>query len=73
MTWKKTVYVDNQQITLDLPASFRSKRVTVVVEDIADEREAKLKLMQEAAVDPLYQADMADVQNDFQAIDGETL
>ena len=65
--------VDDQRITLDLPASFRSKRVTVVVEDIADEREAKFRLMQEASTDPLYLADMADVQNDFQGIDGETL
>ncbi len=73
MTWKKTVKVDNQQIILDLPAAFRSKTVTVVVEDVADEREEKLKMMREAAVDPLYMADMADVQNDFLTIDGETL
>ena len=65
--------VDNQRITLDLPASFRSKRVTVVVEDIADERAAKLNLMREASTDLLYLADMQEVQADFQAIDGESL
>ena len=73
MTWKKVIRVDSQQVVLDLPASFRRKRVMIVVEDITDEREAKLKLMEEAATDPLYLSDMIDVQNDFQAIKGETL
>ena len=73
MTWKKVIRVDSQQVVLDLPASFRRKRVMIVVEDITDEREAKLKLMEEAATDPLYLSDMIDVQNDFQAIEGETL
>lgn len=73
MTWKKIVRVSDQQIILDLPDSFHQKRVMIVVEDIADERADKIKLMREAANDPLYLADMQEVQDDFRAIDGETI
>lgn len=73
MTWKKIVRVSDQQIILDLPDSFQQKRVMIVVEDIADERADKIKLMRDAANDPLYLADMQEVQADFRAIDGETL
>lgn len=65
--------VSDQQIILDLPDSFQQKRVMIVVEDIADERADKIKLMRDAANDPLYLADMQEVQADFRAIDGETL
>ena len=73
MTWKKIVRVSDQQIILDLPDLFQQKRVMIVVEDIADERADKIKLMRDAANDPLYLADMQEVQADFRAIDGETL
>lgn len=73
MTWKKIVRVSDQQIILDLPDSFQQKRVMIIVEDIADERADKIKLMRDAANDPLYLADMQEVQADFRAIDGETL
>ncbi len=73
MTWKKIVRVDNQQVILDLPNSFRQKRILIVVEDLVDERADKFNLMREASTDPLYLADMEEVQTDFRAIDGETV
>jgi hypothetical protein len=73
MIWKKIVRVNDQQVILDLPASFQQKRVIIVVEDITDERATKVRLMQQAAADPLYLADLNEAQTDFRIVDDETL
>ena len=65
--------VSNQQLVLDLPESFQQKRVMVIIEDLIGTQASKLELMKQAASDPLYLADQAEVQDDFRSIDGETM
>ena len=43
----------------------------VIVDDELNLREDKMALMQKAALDPLYLADMAEVEEDFDFADSE--
>jgi hypothetical protein len=73
MTWTQITSVEGGQLILTLPASFESKKVKVVVEDLPEKWAAKWQLMQQAAKDPLFLADMEEINQDFDAIDGENL
>ena len=67
MTFKKTYNVDkDNQLIIDLPESFRSKKkVSVTIEDIDENREIKIALLKTASNDPLYLADIAGIEADF--------
>lgn len=73
MTWTQIIAVEGGQLVLTLPPSFDSKKVKVIVEDLPDKWSAKWQLMQQAAKDPLFLADMNEVNKDFDAIEGETI
>jgi hypothetical protein len=63
-----------KQILVDLPEYFRKKsRVLIVLDDSIDSNSEKMELMKHAKNDPLFQADINDVTEDFQAIDNEIL
>ena len=63
-----------KQILVDLPESFSKKsRVLIVLDDSIDSNSEKMELMKHAKNDPLFQADINDVTEDFQAIDNEIL
>ena len=63
-----------KQILVDLPEYFRKKsRVLIVLDDSIDSNSEKRELMKHAKNDPLFQADIKDVTQDFQAIDNEIL
>ncbi len=63
-----------KQILVDLPEYFRKKsRVLIVLDDSIDSNSEKRELMKHAKNDPLFQADIKDVTEDFQAIDNEIL
>lgn len=73
MTWTSIVNVDEGEVTLKLPANFKNKTVLISVEDVESQKAAKLRHMQSAATDPLFLADIDEVQADFRAIDGESV
>ena len=49
------------------------QQVTVVIEDVIDTKAQKLEQLKTVLNDPLFLADIKEVQNDFDAVDPETL
>jgi len=75
MTFEKTydVQKDNRLI-IKLPERFRSKkRVKVIIEDVDDSRQEKIKLLRNASKDPLFLSDINEVNSDFSDSDNELL
>lgn len=74
MTYRQVCKVTNNQVVINLPPSFVNKpEVTVVIDDVTDTKTQKLEQLQAALNDPLFLADIKEVQNDFDSIDHETL
>jgi hypothetical protein len=74
MTYKIVCAVKNNQVVFTLPPDFSDKKmVTVYVNDHIDERAQKLELLRMAMNDPIFNADIKEVNDDFNAIDSETL
>lgn len=74
MTLRKICEIKNNQLTLNLPDSFKGKKkVLVIVDDAVDGNAKKLALLKKAAADPLFVADVKEVNNDFGSVDHETL
>lgn len=71
MIWTKVIDVQKDQLILNLPDSFRSKKVRVVVEDIGESWTTKVQRMQLAQNDPLFLADLNEVEADFNFSDDE--
>jgi hypothetical protein len=74
MTYKQVCKVTNNQVVINLPPNFVNKQqVTGVIEDVFDTKAQKLEQLKAALNDPLFLADIKEVQNDFDAVDHETL
>jgi len=74
MIFRQICTVKNNQVVITLPPNFvNKKQVTVVIDDIVDNRSQKLALLKEAANDPLFLADIEEVHKDFESIDNETI
>jgi len=75
MTFKQTYEIQkDNQLLINLPDGFKKKkRVMVIIEDIKEEQEDKFKLMKKAAKDPLFLADIEEVNEDFKNIDKELI
>jgi hypothetical protein len=74
MTHKQVCKVTNNQVVINLPPNFVNKQqVIVVIEDVFDTKAQKLEQLKAALNDPLFLADIKEVQNDFDAVDHETL
>ena len=74
MTYKQVCKVTNNQVVINLLPNFVNKQqVTVVIEDVIDTKAQKLEQLKAALNDPLFLADIKEVQNDFDAVDHETL
>lgn len=73
MTYKKTYNIQkNNQLVIDLPDSFRSKKkVRVTIEDIDEHRNEKISLLKKAASDPIFLSDIAEIDSDFRYSDSE--
>ncbi len=73
MTFKKTFDVQkNNQLVIDLPERFRSKKkVSVTIEDIDESREEKISLLKNAVSDPLFLSDISEIVADFSNSDSE--
>lgn len=74
MTYKIVCPVQNNQVILTLPPDFKDKnQVTVYIDDQVDLKSSKLESLKMASNDPLFLADIREVNNDFDFIDNETL
>ena len=73
MTFEKTYEVQkDNRIIIKLPERFKSKkRVKVIIEDIDDSRQEKIKLLSKASRDPLFLSDINEVNSDFADSDSE--
>lgn len=60
MTFEKTYKVQkNKQLIIKLPERFQiNKKVRVIVEDIDEDRDEKIKLLRKASKDPLFLSDL---------------
>jgi hypothetical protein len=74
MTFRQVCKVNNNQIVVNLPPDFIDKKqVTVVIEDVVDTKTQKLERLKAALNDPLFLADIKEIQSDFDSIDNENL
>jgi len=74
MTYRQICIVENNQVVITLPPNFgNTQKVTVTKDDLVDSRTQKLAQLKEAAKDPLFLADISEIQKDFDLIDNETL
>ena len=66
--------VKDNQVVLTLPPDLRDKKeVTVFIDDQVDNRSLKFEALKAASNDPLFLADILEVQQDFDSIDHETI
>ena len=74
MTYKIICPVKDNQVIVILPPDFTDKKqVTIYVDDQVDVRYQKLESLKMASNDPLFLADIKEIQHDFDSIDHETL
>ncbi len=73
MTFEKTYEVQkDNRIIIKLPEKFKStKRVKVIIEDVDDSKQEKIKLLIKASQDPLFLSDINEVNSDFTDSDYE--
>jgi len=74
MTFERTYEIQNNQLVITLPVSFKNKkRVRVIVEDADQQYSDKISLLKMASIDPLFLADIDEIKSDFQNSDKELL
>jgi hypothetical protein len=73
MTFIKTYDVQkNNQLVIDLPDRFRTKKkVRVTIEDVDQNRDEKITLLKKAAIDPIFLSDIAEIDYDYRFSDSE--
>lgn len=75
ITFEKTYNVQgNNQLVINLPERFKSrKRVRVIIEDIDENRDAKIEMLKKASTDPIFLSDIIEISSDFEISDSEVL
>jgi hypothetical protein len=74
MTIRQVCDINNNQLVINLPSDFKGKkRVVVTVDDLVDVYSEKLLQLKRASNDPLFIADIKEVNDDFKTIDSEIL
>jgi len=74
MTYKVVCTVVNNQVILTLPPDFKNmKEVTVCIDDNIDTKSLKLEALKVASNDPLFLADIKEIQDDFDLIDKDII
>ena len=74
MVVKQVCEVKNNHLSIKLPADFKEKqKVLVIIEDLETKNADKQLLMQKAATDPLFLADIEEILEDFNAIENGNL
>jgi len=77
-TLKKTLRIPkDRELKIKLPESFDiNKKVVIMIEEEEEKSEdykKKLKLMKKSVEDPLFQQDMKEISDDFNAIEFENI
>jgi len=74
MTFEKTYEIKNNELTIKLPKQFNLiKKVRIIVEEVENDRDKKLKLLKKAASDTLFNADVEEIKGDFRYSDKEAI
>jgi hypothetical protein len=75
MTFEKTYEVQkDNRLIIKLPERFKSKkRVRVIIEDVDESRQEKIKLLRKSSKDPLFLSDINEINSDFKDSDNESL
>jgi hypothetical protein len=75
MTFQKTYEVQkDNQLIIKLPERFKSRKmVKVIIEDIDESRQEKIKLLKTASKDPLFLSDIHEINSDFEESDNELI
>lgn len=73
-TFKKKYKVKDNQLVIDLPKTFDDiSSVIVTIEEDLNDHQKKIKLMKKASKDPLFLADIKEVNDDFKFADSDAL
>ncbi len=75
MIFEKTYNIEkDNRLIIKLPERFKSKkRVKVIIEDVDESRQEKIKLLKKASRDPLFLSDTHEITSDFHDVDHELL
>lgn len=66
MTFEKTYTNKNNELIIRLPVKFKSiKKVRVKIEELETDRDQKLRLLKMAVTDPMFNADVEEMSEDF--------
>lgn len=72
MVYSQIYEIENNELKLILPLSFKNKtKVLVTIDDKVNSIDEKIELMKLAAFDPLFLEDINEVMNDFKFSDAE--
>jgi hypothetical protein len=73
MTFEQTYKLGNEkQLLIQLPENFKKgQKVLVTVKEAEEDRAKKIRMLANAAKDPLFVSDMNEIREDFKHIDGE--
>lgn len=72
MTLRKVYNVENNQLIITLPDSFKGKeKLLVTVDDVVDTKLEKIAMLKDAKNDPLFLSDIIEVSEDFNIVDSE--
>jgi len=72
----ETIYELNKknQLIVDIPDVFKDrKKLLVILDDSVHKTTKKLNLLIKASTDPLFLQDIAEITEDFNIVDSETL
>lgn len=73
-TFKKKYKVKDNQLVIDLPKTFDDiSSVIVTIEEDLNDHQKKIELMKKASKDPLFLADIKEVNDDFKFADSDAL
>ncbi len=75
MTFEKTYEIQkDNHLIIKLPESFKSKkRVRVIIKDVDESRQERIKMLKKASKDPLFLSDIDKITSDFEDSDNELL
>ncbi len=74
MSHQSVYEVWDDQVIIKLPTEFKnSRKVRVTIDDVIESTDEKLLLLKRASTDPLFLADVQEVERDFQLSDKEVL
>ena len=74
MTASQVYSTNNNQIIIDLPEKFRGKeKLLITIDDHIETKSEKLLKLKDAQNDPLFLADIEEIEKDFEAIENNEI